>query len=199
MTTCWIDSPPPPPEIHRDRNGRKRGSGAQRYHVGNLDILKVIGIYRLTPKDIYSHNLGITYRTYRMINFSWIATTHGTYLHYNHHGITLPWFASHGNSLPRLVIPLVRLYVNSINILLWDGDENVLGSVPYQVCIWGLLQDSMNLSSEFWEVCTLQWFGKVDGQNFPHWSIFDLQDPHSYYILNQEVSGAYVFCTISTW
>ena len=159
-----------------------------------------MGVYRLTRKDISSQNIGITYRTYHGITFLWLATSHGTSLHHTYQCITLLWFAaSHGNFLPWIVIPPVRIYVTSLNTLLWDGYKRVLGSVPAQVCIWGVLRDYLNMRSEFMQGSPLQWFDKVFNQHFPFWSIIDLQVPLHYYILNQEVYDAYLFCTIATW
>ena len=104
----------------------------------------------------------------------------------------------HGTSLPLIVGPHVRLSITSLNTLLWDGDERALGSIPSQVCIWGVLRDYLNLSSELPEGSPLQWFGKVVGQHFPRPEIFDLQVTHCYSILNRKVFEAYMFRPIAT-
>ena len=58
-----------------------------------------MGIYRLTRKDISSHNIGITYRTYQMITF-------------------LLFDAFYRTSLPWLISPLVHICVTSLNTFL---------------------------------------------------------------------------------
>ena len=51
-------------------------------------------------------------------------------------------------SLLWLTIPYFCLSLTYLNALLWDGDELILGFVPSQCFIWGVIQDSLNLSSE---------------------------------------------------
>ena len=144
-----------------------------------------MGIYPLNWKDISSHNIGITYPTYHGNNLPWLATYHRIYLYCMYHRSTLTWFSEfHGASLLWLVSPIVHLYATSLNKILWDGNAHVLGSDPAQVCIWGVLRDYLNLSSELTEGSPLQWFGKVIGQHLPNQEIFDLQVPHHYPILN---------------
>ena len=150
-----------------------------------------MGIYWLSWKDISSQNLGTAYRMYHGITFTWLTMSHRTSLHRTYNRITLLWFATfHRTSLLWIVSPHVRLYSTSLNKIMWYGDECFLGSVSSQVCIWGVLQDPLNLSSEFLEVIPLQWFGKVASQYFTCWAIFDLQVFHCF---------AYVFRPIATW
>ena len=111
----------PPPVSHRDRNRRKRVSGAQIQHVGNLYIIRIMGVYWLTQNYISSQNIGITYQTYHGINLPWLAPYHRTYLHCSYHGINIPWFSAfHRTSLLWLVSPHVRFSVSSLNSG-WQG------------------------------------------------------------------------------
>ena len=158
-----------------------------------------MGIYWLTQKDVSSRNFGITYRMYNVITFPLLATFHRNSLYRTYRGINLPWFSEfHRTSLLWIGCPLLPICITSIKKKLWDGDERVLGSVPYQVCIWGVLQYSLNIRSEFTQFSPLKLFGKVVGQHFSRRSIFDLQVPHRYSILNQSLSDAYVLFPIST-
>ena len=159
-----------------------------------------MGNYRLTWKGIYSQNIGIDYHTYHGITFPWLATSHRTPFNHTYHGISLLWFAVfHDTYLPWIVSPLVHICVAFLNTLLWARYERVIGSILDHACILGFLQDYLNLSPEFPEGSPLQWFGKVVGQYFPCWAIFDVLFPRFYSICNQEVSDAYVFCPILTW
>ena len=75
-----------------------------------------MGVYWLTCKDLYSHNIGISYHTYHRINFLWLVTSHRISLHCMYHDITLPQFAAfHGTSFLWLAIILVRIYFTSLN------------------------------------------------------------------------------------
>ena len=96
-----------------------------------------MGIYQITWKDIYSHNLVITYRTYHDINFPSLDTFHGNSLHRTYNWLTLLWFSAfRRTSLLWLVILHVHLSITSLNTLLWDVDERVLQYILSQVRIW---------------------------------------------------------------
>ena len=104
----------PPPARNRDGTRSKLSSVAQIYPRD----LKVMGVYRLSWKDISSQNLGITYHTYHGITLRWLEMSHRTSLHCAYHGINLLWLAAfHRTSLLWLVCHNFCLSVTSLNIM----------------------------------------------------------------------------------
>ena len=81
----------------------------------------------------------------------------------------------------------------------WLTTESSLeiGSVTYQVCILGVLQDSLYLGSEFTEVTPLQWLSEMAGQYISCRVRFFLQVFHCNPIFNKNISDAYVLFLIT--